>query len=93
MGEIKAFSDNVTIKSTLSYNVSANLMQLVRLKDNQPFSVGVTRTILLLPEKKMRPRVSDSRVGIFNTGRTDLNADVDRIYRYSGMSTAYTAIR
>lgn len=83
LGEIKAFSDNVTIKSTLSYTVSANLMQLVRLKDNQPFSVGVTRTILLLPEKKMRPRVSDSRVGIFNTGRTDLNADVDRIYRYS----------
>lgn len=83
LGEIKAFRDNVTVKSTLSYKVSANMMQLIQLKDNEPFSVSVTRTILLLPQEKMRPRVADSRVGIFNTNKTDLNADVDRIYRYS----------
>ncbi len=58
-------------------------MQLVQLKKNQPFTVGVTRTILLLPEKKMRPRVSDSRVGIFLTDRTELESDIDAIKRYS----------
>ena len=83
LGDIKAFKDNVTIKSTLSYTVSANLMQLVALKNKEPFSVGVTRTILLLPEQKMRPRIADSRVGIFLSGRTDLDADVDAIKRYS----------
>lgn len=83
LGEIKAFEDNVSIKSVLSYTVSANLMQLVALKNKEPFTVGVTRTILLLPEKKMRPRIADSRVGIFLSGRTDLEADVDAISRYS----------
>ena len=83
LGDIKAFKDNVTIKSTLSYTVSANLMQLVALKNKEPFSVGVTRTILLLPEQKMRPRIADSRVGIFLSGKTDLDADVDAIKRYS----------
>lgn len=83
LGDIKAFKDNVTIKSVLSYTVSANLMQLVALKNKEPFSVGVTRTILLLPEKKMRPRIADSRVGIFLSGKTDLDADIDAIKRYS----------
>ena len=83
LGDIKAFKDNVTIKSVLSYTVSANLMQLVALKNKEPFSVGVTRTILLLPEKKMRPRIADTRVGIFLSGKTDLEADVDAIKRYS----------
>lgn len=67
----------------LSYTVSANLMQLVLLKKNDPFTVGVTRSIMMLPEKKMRPRVADSRVGIFLSGRTDLNPDADQIARYS----------
>lgn len=83
MGDIKAFKDNVTIKSVLSYTVSANLMQLVALKNKEPFSVGVTRTILLLPEEKMQPRIADTRVGIFLSGKTDLDADVDAIQRYS----------
>lgn len=83
LGDIKAFKDNVSIKSMLSYTVSANLMQLVLLKKNDPFTVGVTRSILMLPEQKMRPRIADSRVGIFLSGRTDLNPDADQIARYS----------
>ena len=84
LGDIKAFKDNVTIKSMLSYNVSATFMQFIQLKNNQPFTVSVTRTILLIPEKKMRPRMADSRLGIFLSQRTDLNPDgVDGIERYS----------
>ena len=72
LGDIKAFKDNVSIKSTLSYTVSANLLGLVALKNKDPFSVCVTRTILLLPEKKMQPRIADSRVGIFLSTRSTL---------------------
>lgn len=80
---IKAFQDNVSIKTMLSYTVSANLMQVVLLKKNEPYTVNVTRSILLLPEKKMRSRLADSRVGIFITSRNDMNPDADKIASYS----------
>lgn len=83
LGDIKAFRDNALIKSTLSYTVSANLMQLIALKNKEPFTVDVTRTVMLLPEKKMRPRIADSRVGIFLTNRYDLTFESDKIDRYS----------
>ena len=66
---IKAFEDNASIKSYMSYSVSTKLMGLYTLSQNVPVTFQVTRTILLLPEQKMRPRVSDSRIGIFNTNR------------------------
>ena len=80
---IKAFKDNVTIKSTLSYYVTSKLLGLLTLKNKAPFTVGVTRTILLLPEKRMRPRIADTRVGIFLTNKTDLDSDIDAIKTYS----------
>lgn len=85
LGDIKAFKDNVTIKSVLSYNVSANYMRLISLKKNEPVTVDVTRTILLLPDKKMRPRLADSRVGIFQTGRLDMEPDADKLMRYGAI--------
>lgn len=80
---IKAFKDNVTVKSVLSYTVTTKILQLVTLKNKVPVSVGVTRTILLLPEKKMRSRMADTRVGIFLSGKVDLDADVDAVKQYS----------
>lgn len=83
LGDIKAFKDNVSIKSTLSYTVSANFLGLLQLKDKDPFSVAVTRTILLLPEKKMRPRIADTRVGIFLSNRSTLISDKAGVGTYS----------
>lgn len=83
LGDIKAFKDNVSIKSTLSYTVSANLLGLVALKNKDPFSVCVTRTILLLPEKKMQPRIADSRVGIFLSTRSTLISEKAGVDTYS----------
>lgn len=82
LGDIKAFKDNVTIKSTFSYTVTADLMKLIALKNKEPFTVDVTRTILLLPEEKMRPRMADTRVGTFLSSRADMDSD-DKITRYS----------
>lgn len=80
---IKAFRDNVSVQSILSYSVSANLLGLLRLKDKDPFTVKVTRSVLLLPERKMQPRIADSRVGIFLSGRNDLTPDADQIATYA----------
>lgn len=80
---VKAFKDNVSIKSILSYTVSADLLGLVLLKRDEPFTVRVTRSILVLPEEKMQPRISDSRVGIFCSSNLDYETDSDQIERYS----------
>ena len=34
-----------------------------------PFTVTMTRNIILLPEKTMRPRYSDSRIGYFDENK------------------------
>lgn len=81
--EIKAFKDNVTIKNSLSYLVTADFMKLLLLKHNEPLTVEVTRTILLLPETGMRPRMADTRVGLFNIQRQAMNGTRDEIGRYS----------
>lgn len=77
LGEIKAFDDNVMIKTQYSYNVSISLLGLISLLSNEPFTVNATRSLLLLPEQKMRPRISDARVGIFLTGKKSLSDNED----------------
>lgn len=51
---MKCFPLNINIKSLMSYTVNGG-----------PFTVTMTRNIILLPEKIMRPRYSDSRIGYF----------------------------
>lgn len=78
--EIKAFEDNVTVNTTFMYNYMKKMMGVdfgggkVLLK--------ATRTFLLLPKEKMRPRVSDSRVGIFLTEKKHLKSG-DAYQNYS----------
>ena len=81
--QIKAFEDNVSVKSYLSYSVSADLLGLIQLKKDEPMTMKVTRTILLLPEKPAQPRVADSRIGIFLTGMSRFNGQKDQIEDFS----------
>ncbi|MDR2627829.1 MAG: zinc-dependent metalloprotease, partial [Dysgonamonadaceae bacterium] len=83
LGAIKAFDDNLTIKSTLSYALSISLLGMVKLVDDYPFTATVTRSILLLPEDKMTPRISDSRVGIFNNSKRKYTQKEDKVETYS----------
>lgn len=55
---VKCFPQNINIKSLMSYNVNDN-----------PFTVTMTRNIILLPEKMMRPRYGDSRIGYFDENK------------------------
>lgn len=79
--EIKSFDDNLTIKSSMSYNMSLSFLLFTLAREN--VTVTATRSILLLPEEKMRPRVSDSRVGIFLTNKEYISTEEDQIQNYS----------
>ena len=82
LGEVKAFDDNLSVKSMLSYKVSLKFMSFSFL-DNMSLTATVTRSLLLLPEEKMRPRISDSRVGIFITSKQHIPTEKDGIQNYT----------
>lgn len=69
---IKAFSDNISVKSVLSYTFSLTKNGSQALKD-QPFTAEVTRSIMLLKDKPYKPRMADYRIGYFFTERQQLN--------------------
>lgn len=77
ISDIKSFDDNVTIKSYLSYENTLSDGKRTYGKD-RPFTVVMTRSLLLLAEVPARPRVADSRVGIFTTGKNQLSNEADR---------------
>jgi len=67
---IKAFSDNIVIKSTLSYTYTLTDQRTTKtvVKD-EPFTTIITRSIVLLKEVPAVPRYADYRVAVFNTGK------------------------
>lgn len=79
----KVFKDNVSICTSLTYSVSSDMLGLVTLKKDEPFTLKTTRTILMLPEEKMQPRKADTRIGIFLTTKRVLSSDRDEIVKRS----------
>ncbi len=61
---IKAFEDNVVVKSLMSYTFSVRSSKKTLIED-QPFSALMTRSLMLLPETPARPRITDSRMSVF----------------------------
>ena len=59
------------------------VLGLMVIKKDEPMTVKVTRTILLLPEEAMRPRLADSRIGIFLTDMSRINGKKDKIEDFS----------
>mgnify|MGYP002560335169 FL=1 len=82
LDEIKSFDDNVVVKSYMSYKVSVGFWIITLLSD-VPVTGKVTRSLVLLPENKMRPRISDSRMAIFNTRKQHVSTKEDGIQQYS----------
>ena len=87
VGAMKSFSDNASIDVTQNAEIkrSLGLFSLVYGE----VTVTSTASFLLLPEEKMRPRVRDSRIGIFatynkqgNTAMYELSPDADGIKTY-----------
>lgn len=75
--DIKAFKDNISIKSNLSYENTLSNSRRTLIKD-KPFSVVLTRTLLLLPPLAVRPRIADPRIGVFSSKRYRLSNTVNK---------------
>lgn len=79
---VKAFEDNISVRSSLSYKVTARYFK-VSLFEDKPLTIKATWTILLLPAERMHPRVSDSRVGVFLTLKQQMPDDKGSFKNYS----------
>ncbi|MDO4780221.1 MAG: zinc-dependent metalloprotease [Bacteroides sp.] len=75
---LKAFDDNISVKSEFTYNVSATIMRIVNVANNIPTTIEVTHSILLLPKEVMTPRFADSRVGIFSSNKMSFDGSKDK---------------
>lgn len=79
-GTIKSFDDNVSVETCDVYDCAASASAL-RVEIGEVFIKSV-KSILLLPEKKMKPRISDPRIGIFLTGKQNISTE-DGVQYYS----------
>ena len=70
--DVKAFSDNVSVKSSLSYTFSLTSRGGKKLITDRPFTAELTRSIMLLKEKPYRPRMADYRMGFFTTAQEQM---------------------
>jgi len=72
--EVKAFDDNISVDITqkLSVNLEFSIFKLALGKT----TARSTISMLLLPEEKMKPRIQDSRVGVFQTYNVNFDAIV-----------------
>lgn len=62
---IKSFSDNVSVSSSLNYRVTISERGL----RDVPVTIAATRSILLLDSLPVSPRITDSRIAVFPTGK------------------------
>lgn len=73
IGAIKAFDDNVSIEMKETYACALKYGEtFIGLGD---VTVNSVKSVLLLPEKKMKPRISDPRVGVFLTGKQEMSSE------------------
>jgi hypothetical protein len=83
LSEVKSFDDNASVKSILCYNYVPS-QQATRELHEGVCSAEVTRTILLLPEEPMKPRIADARVGIFLQEMKEIDySQSDKLNNYS----------
>lgn len=70
--DIKAFGDNISVQSALTYTVTVN-DQVRYYYYQMPFTAVMTRSFILLPKEKMRPRLADPRISIFYQGKMEFD--------------------
>lgn len=84
--DIRAYEDNVSIESLLSYQVTVTRYTGEKILDNKPFAVAVTRSIILLPEEPLRMRFADPRMNNFYGLNAELGTD-------KGFDIKYVSLR
>lgn len=69
LGDIMAFGDNISVSSYLSYGITTTFMGF-SVEENRPATIVMKRSLMLLPEVPMKPRINDPRIGVFFTNYT-----------------------
>ncbi len=69
--EIKNFPQNMEIRSMLSFTT-----------DNDPYTVTVHRSLVLLPDKPMSLRLQDNRVGYFSSDKSYYTSSKDKVIQF-----------
>lgn len=64
----KAFPENIEIKSRLAYTTASA---------SRPYTVTMSRSLVLLPEEQMKPRIHDNRVGYFSEYKNLYSSNLD----------------
>jgi hypothetical protein len=72
--EVKTFKQNIEIKTLMSFVVSPL---------NEPYSVVVNRSLVLLPDSPMKSRLQDNRVGYFSSDKNLYTTQADKIISYA----------
>lgn len=76
LADLKAYKDNISVSSYMSYGITSTFFGFVTAED-RPSTVLMKRTLMLLPETPMRPRINDPRIGIFYTDHMQYSAAED----------------
>lgn len=71
ISSVRSFPRNVEIKSVLSYR-----------RQNNPYTIEVHRSVVLLPDQPMKPRLQDNRVGYFSSSRNRFTTELDKIENF-----------
>lgn len=84
---VKAFDDNFSVSSLMSFDVTPKGKESL---DNSLCSAQLVISALLLPKDKMRPRLSDRRIGLFDKtldqydlNKSDLYGKVSYVERWN----------
>lgn len=82
--DVKAFKQNITITSILSFNKTSSFLGM-KSSGSRPLTFKVRRSLLLLPEETMAPRIRDPRIGVNYSQYTNVTEN--------GMKPVYYAHR
>lgn len=64
---MKVFDDNLSVRTEMSFSISATMMGIIPIVSDMPITLEATYTLAQLEEEKMTPRLADARVGINTT--------------------------
>lgn len=81
IGDIKAFDDNLSVEACITYDITLSYSMVKAPIGNM--TAKVVHSLLLLPEEKMKPRISDTRLGVFLTNKQYLGTEKDGLQQYS----------
>ena len=78
INSLTAFPQNIEIKTTVTYLCKKEKRPISPLETgspNTPLTYELNSSLILLPEKPMKPRLYDPRVGFFTVGYTDFDSN------------------